>query len=296
MEWVFCGPEFAKLSFMRSFLLFSFLLLTTVSATSVVAAEFSPEFTQWMQERNNVCEMLHRGDASCPAKIRTYAQKVLSCPISDQRRKEAAKYDRETIQKILKENPSAKVPAALQKNFAKLIKTTTSLYKNRLHDPRWSLKAYRFDQSPNAMSGVGGQILVNEALWEGPQAFDIEEATAAIAHEMGHVVQEHTFKLYCLDLELANRDVSLQEANEAVMNENVTATMHIYRHWNLQQQFEFEADRMAVDILKVAGFNTSAMTRVLEKLKTRLGDAQEDGTHPLLAERIQRLAHDENSK
>lgn len=149
----------------------------------------------------------------------------------------------------------------------------------------------------NAISAPGGFVFVTKGL---VKLAPNEDALAAVlAHEVAHVVKGHGRKA----ISQANlTSALLAVGKEAAASEGNIATQELVSAFgnSVQEVFgtliekgysrgqEYDADEMAVEIMKKAGYQTSAMLDMLNALKAREG--KDSGgwyeTHPKASNRI----------
>jgi len=136
------------------------------------------------------------------------------------------------------------------------------------------------DESASAMAG--GKLLVS-ADFVSAHAFSDDELAYLLAHEMGHVLAEHTREFstiarFFLGNGLARGYDDIREE----LAENLPVNLRMGPD-SVQQ--ELEADYIGFVLGARAGFAPEAMLSLLDKLKT--GDRPLFGTHPTDAERVQ---------
>ena len=131
----------------------------------------------------------------------------------------------------------------------------------------------------NAFSLPGGPVYVNLGLIELADSED--ELAAVIAHEMAHVVSRHaTERMTTMQLTQMALLVTLSAVGgapaAAVQGGQLAYILGILRY---SRSMETEADRMALAVLRAAGYDPAAMGRVLRRLE------EERRMEPLLLER-----------
>jgi Zn-dependent protease with chaperone function len=136
------------------------------------------------------------------------------------------------------------------------------------------------DESASAMAG--GRLLVSGDFVHA-QAFSDDELAYLLAHEMAHVLAEHTREFstiarFFLGNGLARGYDDIQEE----LAEDLPVNLRMGPD-SVQQ--ELEADYIGFVLGARAGFAPDAMLSLLDKLKT--GDRSLFGTHPTDAERAQ---------
>lgn len=145
----------------------------------------------------------------------------------------------------------------------------------------------------NAFALPGGIILISRGLFETLATED--ELAAVLAHEIAHVQRQHHYRV-------VKRQQSIADVSDMVRQNNVPAgdllaaamqktTLIIAR--GLDKGAEYEADRDGMVLSMRAGYDSSALISVLEKLDYA---AAQDGssllfqTHPSPAGRISALS------
>ena len=156
------------------------------------------------------------------------------------------------------------------------------------------------DRAVNAFALPGGYVGVNLGLIALTATGD--ELASVLAHELSHVTQRHIARsvvasnrasmvglaALILGILAAARSSNVDMANAAIMTSQAAA---IQGQLNFSRDMEREADRMGYGLLSGAGYATSGMAAMFEKLDTasRLND---NGSfpylrsHPLTVERM----------
>jgi len=157
------------------------------------------------------------------------------------------------------------------------------------------------DDAINAFALPGGYIGVNAGLILTSE--NESELAGVLAHEIAHVTQRHIARsIYdsqrtsILSMATMLAAVLLGAATDAsgeAMTGLVTASQaaQIQRQINFTRGNESEADRVGIETLSAAGFDTRGMATFFEKLARRYGMAREQipailQTHPVTTERI----------
>lgn len=147
--------------------------------------------------------------------------------------------------------------------------------------------------SVNAFAAPGGIILITRGMFA---VLDTEDELAAIlAHEIAHVTRQHHYKVIKkqkvveFGASLLKRD---QGGNKEVINKMVNTGAELLAR-GLDKDAEFEADRDGMVLAARAGYDSSALISVLEKLAARsTGDAALQllfKTHPSPGDRVTEL-------
>jgi len=155
---------------------------------------------------------------------------------------------------------------------------------------RWRFGAIESD-AINAFAMPGGYILVSTGLLKILESED--ELAFVLAHEIAHVSRRHHYQIV-LRQRLAEE--ASRELQSAVVGDDMaklaSASGQIYAR-GLDKGAEFEADRMGVEIMTLAGYDPIAALGVVERLlKFKGSDPRAEllfSTHPSPAERLDML-------
>ncbi|MBI5415661.1 MAG: M48 family metalloprotease [Candidatus Omnitrophica bacterium] len=139
----------------------------------------------------------------------------------------------------------------------------------------------------NAVSLPGGYVYVFKGVLD--KAENDDELAGVIAHEVAHINARHAVKR----IQNAYGALILQglatQSNARVAQGVNFALLSLFSAYS--QQDEFEADRLGVKYMKLAGYNPDAMVTFLEKLRKE--EEKQPGreysywrTHPFLPQRI----------
>ena len=139
----------------------------------------------------------------------------------------------------------------------------------------------------NAVSLPGGYVYVFKGLMEKLDTDD--ELAGVIAHEVAHINARHAVKrIQSAYGALILQGLATQSSAQVARGVNF-ALISLFSAYS--QQDEFEADRLGVKYMKLAGYDPHAMTTVLEKLKKE--EDKEPSreysywrTHPFIAQRV----------
>jgi Zn-dependent protease with chaperone function len=183
---------------------------------------------------------------------------------------------------ILRSHPEAPVPLYARGIFLRMLSVAKALPATK---PR--LVGY---QSPRVMGSAvsSGIVLVSAATWTGDTALPDDELAAVFAHELAHLERNDIPRALCETLALAGDAAGgTREATAALMRRIAGGDMNLALHWQLGNHArEFAADRRAVELLVLAGYDGGAMARVLRKL-ARDGVWDASFTHPALDVRLE---------
>jgi predicted Zn-dependent protease len=143
----------------------------------------------------------------------------------------------------------------------------------------------------NAMAFPGGIVVVTRGLYQMLASED--ELAAVLAHEIAHVNRKHQWKVIQQQKLVAMGAGALAKADSAQTTQLVADLGGKLIACGLDKSAEYEADRDGAVIAARAGYDSSAMVAVMEKLETlNPGDpgiALMFSTHPSPQDRIQAL-------
>ena len=148
-------------------------------------------------------------------------------------------------------------------------------------------------ESVNAFSAPGGFVLLTQGLMDLLETED--ELAAILAHEIAHVVREHHWAIIQKQQQasalIARMQGNMKSQNALFSEMNSLFSDMMTR--GLDKEAEFEADRDAVVLAANAGYDSSAMLSVLEKLDSLKADSAETQllfqTHPSPMQRMDQL-------
>lgn len=209
---------------------------------------------------------------------------------------------------FLAASAARRVPVTWEEQFGEAVVGTVAPEARRVRDPRIAApiealvarlaaaqaSPYRFrvvvssDSAVNAFAAPGGWIVVNEGLIR--LAANGDELAGVLAHEMEHVRLRHVtvslFRQLSLQLLLA---VVLGEAGSVAGNGAGVASR--LSGLAFSRGAELEADAGAATMLRDARLDPAAMIAILERMRTRAGDAPFEmlSTHPATSARTEAL-------
>jgi predicted Zn-dependent protease len=135
----------------------------------------------------------------------------------------------------------------------------------------------------NAFASPGGYILVTSALI---QLLDTEDELAAVlAHEVAHVERKHHYKVIRKQqmLKFGASAVAIG-GEQGAMADKISEMVAQILARGLDKSAEYEADRDGMVYAARAGYDSSAMIRVMEKLSTNATKEEQSklllATHP----------------
>ena len=176
-----------------------------------------------------------------------------------------------------------------------------------VHSPKIELYAGAFvlildSQELNAFASPGGHIFITKGLLE---VLNTEDMIAAvIAHELAHISLKHGASMIAEmritedAAALANRALEFSGRNSPAaqqlmsLRDSVSVVMDTLLKNGYSQSQEFEADREALILLSLSGYNPRALVEVLEVMQRmpNSGNIAINATHPSPAERIANVA------
>ena len=151
------------------------------------------------------------------------------------------------------------------------------------------------DQSINAFALPGGYIGINAGLISTTE--DESELAAVIAHEISHITQRHLARAVFHDELMQGPMIAAMIAGILLGGEAARAAVTAVSAGSVQSQInftrknEYEADRVGIDLLGRAGYDTYSMATLFDKMhrQSRLyGGAPPEflSTHPVHGSRI----------
>lgn len=136
----------------------------------------------------------------------------------------------------------------------------------------------------NAYAAPGGYIFVTRGALK--VMSDEAELAAVLAHEIAHVSEKHIVNAMNIGGDSGNTGIgslfsSISDPLRAAFTAAVDKAMSILFQEGLDQQDEFEADRFAMELLALTGYDPRALENYLQKLGSREGMPQTiTDTHP----------------
>ncbi|WVN41521.1 M48 family metalloprotease [beta proteobacterium MWH-UniP1] len=117
----------------------------------------------------------------------------------------------------------------------------------------------------NAFAAPGGQILITSQLMQLLESED--ELAAVLAHEVAHVVRKHHYRVIRKQRMLEFGAQAVKITDDATgMSDKLSAMVGQILARGLDQSAEYEADRDGMIYAARAGYDSSALLRVMEKL------------------------------
>lgn len=151
----------------------------------------------------------------------------------------------------------------------------------------------------NAFAAPGGFILLTSALL---QILDTEDELAAVlAHEVAHVTRKHYYHVIRKQqmLQFGANAVAIGSANAEMANRMSGLVAQVMAR-GLDQAAEYEADRDGMVYAARAGYDASALIRVLDKLAVAAPKSEAGSlwlaTHPSASDRSLAMARAVNAE
>ncbi len=258
--------------------------VTLNSASNRAQAKKLTYLPQYIEDQSRVCSFQEGKDKSaCIMELQKYAAEILSCPSSKKRFDEGVVHDDFLADQSFLKNEKAQIPQEIQMRFDQLVKAVKT-QDGQPFSLKFELGAYK-SPAQNAHAAVGGKIFISEGLWTGKNRMSLDEVTAILAHEVGHVIEHHGMQLNCMAIEWTGVHFSVGEAH-GVFQEDFRGSRRFEIWSEFSQKIEYDADRAATQILKAAGMNPKLMAQALEKLKPKSAAGFSSGSHPEFDVRI----------
>lgn len=146
----------------------------------------------------------------------------------------------------------------------------------------------------NAFALPGGFLFVSRALIELCEG-DADEIAFVLAHEMAHVLRSHSVnRLLSSEIaRLASRGSLLLGGAGGAIKPLLAQLIHRLLTQGYSRHQEFEADRVAVQIARVAGYDPLASIRLFQRLQSQNSEpgavAGYFSSHPPFSHRIDRI-------
>lgn len=170
-----------------------------------------------------------------------------------------------------------------------------------LHSERTEINYYFGiiqDEHANAYSAPGGYIFITTGALQ--QMEDEAELAAVLAHEIAHVTEKHIVK----ELNIKGIDSSATSSlgqilsgttntTKAIFNQIVDKAVNILLEKGYKQQDELDADRIAIQLMALTGYDPTALSRYLSRLQSLAESNKEETanhTHPPSEKRFNNIA------
>lgn len=244
---------------------------------------------RWIPNEQTLCEADHSGNAGpgygiCLAKIIQGANEIMSCQKSEVRRQQMAQYDEKLFQVFVKQYGLAEIPSDILLRFNRLAQLAKNLFPET-QDFNLQFVAYNADYL-NAHAGASHKVLASAGLWAKNSPLNLDQITAILAHEVGHVIRSHSLKIGCLALEWTGPQYDLAFAM-ATFREDLDTGLERGKIWSQKSvAVEYEADQLGAYLLKKMGLDPHIMAEALNQLRPKT-EGFSSGSHPEFDVRIQ---------
>ncbi|MQQ08226.1 M48 family metalloprotease [Epibacterium sp. SM1979] len=139
----------------------------------------------------------------------------------------------------------------------------------------------------NAAALPGGTIIVSDELVT-RYGDDPTVIAGVLAHEMGHVVEQHGLKQLYRALTVYAL-ITLVAGDVGPILENVLLEGQTLASLSYSRKHELSADRFAVDLLYKSGFSPEGLQRLFKDVEETDGENSWFATHPSSAERLKQI-------
>lgn len=142
---------------------------------------------------------------------------------------------------------------------------------------------------PNAFAFPGGIVVLTDAMVD--EAETLDEITAVLAHELGHVERRHALRQLLHDSAVAAVAAALT-ADAASLTVAVAGLPTVLAQASYSRRFETEADDFAFGLLRQRGRSPEAFATLMERLAAENDDTERQfayvSSHPVTRERVAR--------
>ena len=270
----------------------------------VVAREQNRSYwPQYLNDAGRICR-LTKANASevseCLQQVLETSKKVLGCERDADLWNEMSELDKKLSQDIFDQYPRTPIPDNIRNIFYELIGQAENLLAEArpnyslplayLPPPRWTFTGYNAPVY-NAQAGSSGGILISAAFWGEKNIFTEDEIRAVLAHEVAHVIHNHSLQMGCLAYEWAQGQHGLADSFAMLFEEIFPTGPRGEARTKLSQRNEFEADAYGKVLLRNLNHDPADMARALEKLLLASSSSSggfSSGSHPDMEERIER--------
>ena len=184
-----------------------------------------------------------------------------------------------------------KVNSKSAKSSKRLDRLVKRIKLPKIEGVKFNFKVYQTEpDNLNAFATPDGSIRFHSALMD---AMTDDQVLAVIGHEIGHVVEKHSFK------QMKKSLLSSAAIRGAASQSSTGAAAYNIGGGELAQKFvnasfsksdEISADKYALKVLKEAGAKPSAMLEAIEVLKSKYGNGGGMlSSHPSNNKRIKKL-------
>lgn len=240
---------------------------------------------QFIDEKLIICQIKNEKEkADCLDELLTFSTEVLTCKTDAKKKEQMAAYDAGLFQDMLAEYGKTTIPSMYEDVAIKLIEAAKSLYPHTKNFP-WKLEVYN-GKVLNAHAGADARIMLSSGLWSEQSTLTLDEVAAIIAHEVSHIVKDHSLALGCNAYEWGGQRMDLSLAM-SIFREDFSPILTRGLVWSeMSQRFEYEADQYATKPLAEIGLSPFSMGRALEKLIPKGSGGFSSGSHPDIYARV----------
>lgn len=208
-----------------------------------------------------------------------FSANAVECTLDHVRKAEVEAIDRAEIADKQSRFGAAVVPARVRIVMDRLLAVST------LKAPV-ELLGYGQDVL-NAHAADHGAVLVASGVWSDKLALDDDELATVLGHELAHVEAQHMTAFACSCLQrLGTVSATVKDALQTIAEEAFDSSTALSREVREEaQQRELQADRRAVELLRLAGFKEDGAARLFARLQRAPGGFQST-SHPDAQDRI----------
>lgn len=191
--------------------------------------------------------------------------------------------DRRNVQDLMTRFGQAQVPANYKAMLARLVKSDPLLTGQKIR-----LVAYKA-KFLNAHEADHGVIVISAGAWDKTSSLAEDEIAAMLAHELAHLERHDSKRMACESLAyVGNTTLTLPSAIRETTRESYSGESDLSLTLTaLNQAREKAADARGAQILRMAGYDPRAMTRMLRKLAPP--GVFSSTTHPAIDSRIRHV-------
>ena len=153
------------------------------------------------------------------------------------------------------------------------------------------IKTYIFEsQTLNSFSSIGGYIYFTTAILN---LLTKDELYALISHEIAHIISRDHSEILSLSILYKNLKAKRNNSNSIIVSKSDYNNIFFKKYiMKKSRDNEYEADKIALDLLSKAGYDRRFLILFLKKMKnyskTITGPAKAFSTHPNIKDRIER--------
>lgn len=205
------------------------------------------------------------------------------CMAAPARTQQVDTMDRRNVQDLMRRFGQAPVPANYHAMLARLVKADPQLTGQKIR-----LVAYKA-KFLNAHEADHGVIVISAGAWGKASPLADDEIAAMLAHELAHLERKDSKRMACESLAyVGNTALTLPSAIRETTRESFSGESDLSLTLTaLNQAREKAADARGAQILRMAGYDPRAMTRMLRKLAPP--GVFSSSTHPATDARIRHV-------